>query len=152
MLHFYSHIYKEHLAKVTKLFSARFWVMLFRISYDKVIFLPILFPCMQRNEEAARRATENPPVNVATASQLSPGPPDLSRNTGLCLRGNGDGLEAELGNPKRSDIADDAERKMCLISGTAFFPRDVSISAQYQNKRERKKPARFHHLKTQTPQ
>ena len=43
------------------------------------------------------------------------------------IRGNGDGLEAELGNPKRSDIADDAERKMCLISGTAFFPRDVSI-------------------------
>ena len=51
--------------------------------------------------------------------------PDL--RTSLGTRGYEDGLETELGNPKRSDIADDAERKMCLISGTAFFPRDVSI-------------------------
>ena len=57
--------------------------ILFRTSYDKVIFLPILFPCMQRNEEVARRAAENPPVNVATASHLSPGPrSDLGTLTG----------------------------------------------------------------------
>ena len=53
--------YLSHLVKVTKLFS-RFWVIVFRISCDKVIFLPILFPCMQRIEEVARRAAGNPPV------------------------------------------------------------------------------------------
>ena len=128
--------YLSHLVKVTKLFS-RFWVIVFRISCDKVIFLPILFPCMQRNEEVARRAAENPPVKCRNCVTI-------------ITRTSERGSNGELGNPDPSDIGDDAERKMCLISQAAFFPRDVSIQAQYQNKRERKKPAIFHHQKKKT--